>query len=333
MEVIKNLLIKLRHTGVLFLIGIIVITYIAFGFIYWQQERQQGELEENIARLNLILAKPLLSAEKLQAEYEEVNLALAPMTDVDTIAMLVRIAEENGIDVDMASAKFSVPTAAASRTNMRRGTYQVLAFNDIHIQGDYDNVMAFISDLDSGKKPKNVEVESTGEMVLTRVTTGEVPIVFTGEEGARRAEFRSMTSAVKNMMTNNSLTRIPNPINFAGGVAANFTGDDPNTEETVEGFPDITTTAAEKGYSGNATVSAGYVLYEHDNISTDNTTQFKTISYITTLTTKYYYTCEADGTVRQFDGANVSTATEYVTSEPSRIETVVNVNVAVYFKP
>ncbi|MFC2010742.1 hypothetical protein ACFLUR_00410 [Chloroflexota bacterium] len=317
MEIIKSLLIRLRHTGIMFLIGLIVIAYIALGFLYWQQGAEQEKNMGQIAKLNAILAKPLPSVVELQVEYEAVNLALAPMTDVDAIAMLVDIAEENGIDVDEASNKFRVPRAVVGN--------RVLSFNGISVQGDYDNVMAFISDLDSGKTRDN--------MVLESLTIEEVVVTFTGEVGSRRAEFRRVASAVLAMMTDNDLDEIPYPMNFAGGVAANLTGDDLSTEEIIEGFPDITTTAAEKGYSGNATVSAGYVLYNHDKISTDNTTQFKTVSYINTLTTKYYYTCETDGTVRQFDGSNVSTATEYATRAPSKIEVAASVSVAIYFKP
>jgi len=325
MELIKNLIIRFRHTGVLFLIGLIVITYIALGFLYWQQGGQQGELKEQIAKLNVILARPLPSVEQLQAEYEAVNLALAPMTDVDAIAMLVGIAEENGIDVDEASHKFSVPTATVSRVSMAGDSYQLLSFNSVKVQGDYDNVMAFISDLDSGK--------TLNTMKLKMVTTSELELMFAGEEGARRAEFRRVASAVLAMMDAIGLIEIQYPMSFARGVATDLMGDDPDTGEIVEGFPDITTTAAERGYSGNATPRDGYVLYGHHKISTDNTTQFETANYITTLTTSYYYTCEADGTVRQFDGADVATATEYLTTTRSNIELLATVDVVIYIKP
>jgi hypothetical protein len=45
-------------------------------------------------------------------------------------------------------------------------------------------------------------------------------------------------------------------------------------------------------------------------------------------TTKYYYTVEADGTVRQFDGPDVTIAKEY----PS-IETIATLNVEIYTRP
>ncbi|GAJ12409.1 unnamed protein product, partial [marine sediment metagenome] len=94
MEVIKNLLIRFRQSGVLVLIGFFLIIYIAFGFVYWQQGSEQRELEEQSAKISLIVAKPLPSEEKLQADYDKVNSALTSITDSgDAIAMLVGIAE------------------------------------------------------------------------------------------------------------------------------------------------------------------------------------------------------------------------------------------------
>jgi hypothetical protein len=169
-------------------------------------------------------------------------------------------------------------------------------------------------------------------MVLKKVVTSEVEVSFTGEEGSRRVEFRDVQSAVIDMMYNNALFEIPNPMSFADGVATNFMGDDPATGGMVEGFPDITTTAAERGYSGNVTPRDGYVLYRHDKISTD-TTQYTTVSYLTTLTTQYYYTCETNGTVRQWDGPDVETAAEYLDSEESEVETKAALDIDIYIKP
>ena len=315
MEVIKSLLIRLRHTGVLFVIGVIVISYVAFGFLYWQQGGLQRGYEKQVASLNVILSKPLPSVEKLQAEYEEVNRALAPMTDIDAIAMLVGIAGENGIDVTEVTGDFYVPVAAIRGVNMGGASYQILSFNGVKVQGDYDNVMAFISDLDSGKTLKT--------MVLKKVTTSEVKIVFAGEEGSRRTEFRNVAAAVLTLMKGVGLTQIPDPISFAAGVAT----------DNMSGFPDITATAAERGYSGTATPRDGFVLYGHDKISTDNTTQFESVNYISALTTSYYYTSETDGTVRQFDGANVATATEYLDRGSSKMELRATMDVDIYLKP
>ena len=330
MEIIQSLLTRFRRMGALFLIGIFLVIYIAIGIVYFQQGSEQRELEEQIitiTRLSLIVAKDLPSDEELRADDEklrEVNLALAPMTDSVAIAKLVSIAEKSGIDVDKDAGKLRISPATVREEKRGGSTYQVLSFTGITVQGDYDKVMAFIRDLDSG--------ETLETMVLKKVTIKEVEVIFVGEEGARRAEFRDVAAAVSAMMADNGLHDIPVPMSRADGVASNLMGDDPDTEETVEGFPDITTLAVDKGYTGTGSPRDGYVLYGHDKISTDDTTTFSIVSYITILTTTYYYTCEADGTVRQFDGANVARVMEYVGSEESKTETVVIVDVDIYTK-
>ncbi len=329
MEIIKNLITRLRHTGVLLVIGLILIIYISLGFVYWQQGTQQGELEEQITQLSLVISRPLPSDKELRAELERVNSVLAPMTDVDAIDMLVDIAEENGIDVSAGSGKFSVPSVGFSKVNLGGGTYQLISFGGIHVQGDYDDVMAFISDLDSGKTLKT--------MVLRSVRTSQQEVTFTAEEGARRAEFSNVEAAVIDMMVKNGLATIPNPMSYSGRFATNLMGDDPDTEETDEGFPDPDSAAGtEKATDPNGDAYTtddkdGYVLYQHD-VTADNSTT-PTVNYIATLTTSYYYTCEANGTVRQFDGANVGTATEYTVSEESGSETTATVSVVIYTKP
>jgi len=308
--------------GFLVLVGIFLIIYMALGFLYFQQGAKQEDLQEQINKLRIVVSKPLPSPEKLNAEYDEVNRSLSPLEVPDAIKILVGIAEESGINVDPASGKFNVPPPGGTvKQTVGGGTYQVLPFKNIRVQGDHDSVMAFISDLDSGKTMKT--------MVLKNVDICWTELAVSSEEQERRQELRNVSLAVIAMMTDN-ITEIPNPINYAGGTATNYMGDDPDTEETVEGFPDITTTAAERGYTGTGTPRDGYVLYEHDKIPMDNTTQFETVSYMPDLTTAYYYTCEADGTVRQFDGADIATATEYPSSKwEARRTEMYNVSLAV----
>jgi len=325
MEILINLITRFRQTGVLFLIGLLLIMYIAFGFVYFQQGTQQKEFEEQITKLNAIVARKLPSSEELQAQYDEVNSSLAPMSDSAAIARLVSIAEESGIDVGEESGKFRVPSAAYSQVQKGGGTYQLTSFKNIRVQGDYDNIQAFLSDLDSGR---TLEI-----MVLTRVVLSEIEVVYTGTDAARRAEFRSVESAVARMMADTNPAELPNPITFSDGVATNLMGDDPETIDTVEGFPDITTTAAERGYTGIGSPRDGYVLYGHDKISTTDTTSFEAVNYIDILTTQYYYVCSPDGTVRQFSGPNVATAIAYLSSVGAKIETVASVDVEIYTKP
>ncbi|MDP3878687.1 MAG: hypothetical protein Q8Q07_00050 [Dehalococcoidales bacterium] len=335
MEVIKKLLVRFRQTGVLFLIGLILIVYISFGFVYWQQGVKQGEFEDQIVKLSAVIARPLPSSDALRAEYDEVAKALAPVDNAQAIKALVDAAEKNGIDVTPEVGKFRIPPAKLGQAKVGGGTYQTLTFSNVYVQGDYADVMAFISDLDSGKVMKTSgegKEEEMKTLVLQKVTTREVEVTAAGEDAARRAEFRSVASAVQSMMSDNTLSGIPFPISFSGGVATNLMGDNPNTGNVREGFPDVTTTAAAKGYTGTGTPRGGYVLYEHDKISVDDTTKFSTVSYINTLTTEYYYTSEADGTVRQFDGANVFTAREYLSKDTTKSEIGANIDLVIYYK-
>lgn len=326
MEIIKSLITRLRHSGIVLLIGILLIVYIALGVLYWQQGSQQRGLDEQITKLGLVVSRPPASGEPLQAEYNNVSGNLSLITDSrGAIAMLVGIAEKSGIDTSGEGNKFSVPPAMLSQAQVGGGTYQLLSFRNIHVQGDYDKVMAFLSDLDSGKTLKT--------MVLRKVAFSQTEFTPTGEEGNRRAEFRQVASAVLTMMADNGLSVIPKPMSFAGGVATNLMGDNSSAAEAVKGFPDVNTTVVEKHYTGDGSPRGGYVLYNHDKISADNSSAFTTVSYIGVLSTKYYYTCEANGIVRQFSGASVATAVEYIGTEETKIETIASVDVDIYTKP
>lgn len=178
MEVIKNLLIRFRQSGVLLLIGFFLIIYIAFGFVYWQQSSGQRELEEQNAKISLIVAKPLASKEELQEDYDTVNDALASITDSgDAIKKLVDIAEKSGIDTDPDSDKLRIPSATVREEKVGGGTYQVFSFKNLSAQGDYVNVIAFISDLDSDETQETI--------VLKKVTIGQIEVRGEGEEEAR----------------------------------------------------------------------------------------------------------------------------------------------------
>ena len=107
---------------------------------------------------------------KFQRDISEIyykgNQALAPMTDSAAIAMLVSIAEKSGIDITPEAGEFRIPAATFSTVKVGGDTYKVMSFKNIQVQGNYDNVIAFISDLDSGATMET--------MVLTRVTISEV---------------------------------------------------------------------------------------------------------------------------------------------------------------
>ena len=311
-----NLLARIRRMAFVVILGVCLIVYVGLAILYLQQGPKQKDLETQINKTFLIVSKPLPSMDKLQAEYDEVNLELTPLLVPDVLEIIVGIAEESGIDVDPANDKLHIPPPAKpQKKEMAVGTYEIISFRNIMVQGNYNNVMAFLSDLDSGKTKQT--------MVLKRVRISQVAIRFEGEEADRRAEFCQVLSAVSDMMADNDITEIPKPINYAGGTATS----------NMTAFPDLTTTAAQKGYTGTDTPNDGYLLHQHDRIFTDYTTEFETTSYIDMSSTVYYYTCEANGTVRQFDEPDVTTATEYFGSEEVRIEIAAIVDVDLYTKP
>ncbi|MCH8864395.1 MAG: hypothetical protein IIB13_03385 [Chloroflexi bacterium] len=311
-----DFLVRIRRMGFLLVVGICLVVYFALGIFYWQQGAKQKELEEQIQQTSAVVSKPLPSDEKLRAELDDVNRSLAPITLPDALALIVDIARANGIDVDLAAGKFNIPSPGASeKRQIGENTYQVLPIRGIRVVGDPDSVRAFLADLDEGLTLKT--------MVLKNLNIAQTELVIKPEEQKRREEFRLVSWAVVEMMADNGLTEIPAPLDYAGGVA---TGDMGSTGET--GFPDYSTAVTDKGYTGEGTPIPGYVLYEHDRIVADDTTRFERVSYIPLPTTEYYYTVEMDGTVRQFDGANVTLAKEY----PS-IEHTVALDVEIYTKP
>jgi len=318
----------MRQMGLLIFIGLILIVYAALGIIYFQEVDEQRNLEEQSNKITLVVSRPLPSAEELKAEYDKVNHSLSPLAVPDILEILVGIAEESGINVNPDAGKFNIAAISTQKSykseKVGEGNYQILSLTHIQVQGDYDRVMTFISNLDAGKTLET--------MVLKKAELSQVEVSYTGEEEARRTEFRDVIAAVAAMMTDNNLNTIPFPIKYTGGTATNHMGDNPDPEETIEGFPDITTTADEKGYTGNSALKNGYVLYEHDKVSTDNTSQFESVNYINVLTTKYYYTCEGDGAVRQFDRPDLATAIEYRGIEPTKIETAAILEIDTYSK-
>ncbi len=123
-----------------------------------------------------------------------------------------------------------------------------------------------------------------------------------GETEARETDYATVQSAVHSMMVDNGISSITPA--FAWAAAGTATND-------MSDFPDNTTTPADKGFIVVvvATNKAGYLLYTHD--IADDGAATPTVSYVVTSTSEYYYTCESDGTVRQFSAADIATATEY----------------------
>lgn len=311
----QELLARIRRIGFMVVLGVCVIIYIGLGIVYMQQGPRQKDLEDQNKKTMAVVNKPLPSMEQLQAEYDKVNEALAPVETSEALKTIVDIARENGIDVNPASGKLYIsPPGSPTTKKMAAGTYSILAISNIKAQADFETMMNFISDLDAGSTLET--------MILKSVELNWVPVSLEEAEVARRAEFRTVIQAVADMMADNNLEEIPNPMNFEGGVAVN----------DLTTFPDTLTTAREKGYTGTGTPSAGYILYGHDKIISDNTSEYQTVNYVAEPMTEYYYTCEADGTVRQFDETGVATATEYIGSEEVVYDAVARLSVELYTK-
>jgi len=308
MDRLKTLIQRYWPTASLFLFGFFLILYVAMGILYFQQNSKQDELQERISGIMGVVSRPLPSVEKLQAEYDAVNQALVPFAAEEVLDIIVKIAEESGVDVDPASGEFTIPALTPAQTKkMGEGNYQVLAISNIRAQGDYDNVMAFVTKIDSNEILKT--------MALKSAHISQFAFAGTSEEKARQEEFYTIFLAVRDLMADNDLSEIPYPMDFVDGLATNKMGDDPDTRNKIEGFPDIISTIDQKGYTGEESPRNGYVLFEHDEIVDTDMDNFTTVSYVDELETEYYYTCEADGTLRQFDGPDVTTATEYPISE------------------
>ena len=123
--------------------------------------------------------------------------------------------------------------------------------------------------------------------------------VGAGEEEAAETELHNIQLAVTSMMLENGITEIPGAPGSAPAVVP---------LNDMESFPDIATTAAERntneGHPVGLLTQAGYLLYGHqiayaadpDGIIDD----IKLVNYVVVDTTTYFYTCETDGTVKQW---------------------------------
>ncbi len=168
-----NLVKSIRRTGLLIMVGLVVIIYIGLGFTYVQQGMKQEGLDEEVKQLTLWVANPLPQTEDLQAKYDEATRNLAPMAVPDVIAMIVDIARERGIDVSPDGGKFSIPSPGKLVTEkVGDGEYQVLVISNIKVEGEYSTVMGFISDLGSDKELKNMVLKKLDITWLRTNTKG-----------------------------------------------------------------------------------------------------------------------------------------------------------------
>ncbi|MFC2036186.1 hypothetical protein ACFLUJ_08740 [Chloroflexota bacterium] len=182
---IRDLIARFWRIGALFVGGLILIIYIAIGFVYVQQGIQQKDFEDQITKLSPVISKPLPNADELWAKYESINQVLAPITSKDAIDVLVSIAENSGINTgtntdntDESISYFNIPSVKLIKKTVGEGNYQLLSFNNISVSGDYSDVMTFISDIDFGETPENIVLKRVyiEHIGLTGIDGGETSI-------------------------------------------------------------------------------------------------------------------------------------------------------------
>ena len=116
-----------------------------------------------------------------------------------------------------------------------------------------------------------------------------------GESEAKDTEFANVQSAVVAMMVDNNLSTLPNPADTTGEATQN-----------MGAFPDSTSVAGSNdkltdpyGTAYDAGDKNGYILYQHDITGGDGQTSL--VNYVATGNTTCWYTCDAAGTIVQYD--------------------------------
>ena len=117
-----------------------------------------------------------------------------------------------------------------------------------------------------------------------------------GSEEAASTELQNIQLAVSTMMLDNDLIALPNPVGAAGAI--NDMGAFPDSTSAPGSGKDSDTGGVAYTFPGD---KAGYVIYNHD--ITADAGQASLANYVTTQTTSYWYTAEADGTVKQWADA------------------------------
>jgi type IV pilus assembly protein PilA len=123
-----------------------------------------------------------------------------------------------------------------------------------------------------------------------------------GEEEAKDTEFANVQSAVVSMMVDNNLSTLPNPLSTTTDATQNMaTFPDNLSGPTTDGDSNGVMDKLHDPYGGTyeAGDKLGYILYNHD-ITGDNG-QSSLVNYVATANTTCWYTCDAAGTITQYD--------------------------------
>ena len=122
-----------------------------------------------------------------------------------------------------------------------------------------------------------------------------------GPDEARKTEKRNLEAAVINLMVENNLAAIPNPVDTTP-TNSMTAFPDATSAVTVDKVNDPTLTAYQAGDQD------GYILYQHDKTADNAATVLH--NYVNFAETTYFYTVDADGTVHQWADA-AKTGGEY----------------------
>ena len=161
------------------LIGLFVIIYAAMGLIYFQQQREQSDLEALIDQRTATVSQPVELSEEQQAKYEAAHQAIptAPVDEDDirkfreeVIEEVLDIAEEPESNVEVTSFTYSdnLRTETIGETS-----YKVIPFQ-IKIEGDDNKVIAFISTLDSMPDMKTFVLKDVDITIGAEKTVAEL---------------------------------------------------------------------------------------------------------------------------------------------------------------
>lgn len=161
---------RLRGLALPLIIGILLLTCIAFGMVYLQQQREQTDLKAEIAQLNTEISRPLQTSSELEGKHQAAKQSIpTDLKEEDVIIAVLGITESLGFDTSIESSDVSISSDQVRVETVEGSNYRVLPFH-INIRGDHDRVIDFIHEMDSTSMLKTLvlkEVSITIEQSKT----------------------------------------------------------------------------------------------------------------------------------------------------------------------
>lgn len=144
--------IKRIFTSIPFLVGLFLIIYAGFGFVYIQKQSEWRNINSQIIPARTVLEKPAaadLGALESQLDAAETDFeqawAVLPRSDqgIELYDTLVELARLNSIELN------SIAASLPSEENYQGITYTTLQYN-LNVGGSKTNILRFISSLVDG---------------------------------------------------------------------------------------------------------------------------------------------------------------------------------------